>query len=100
MSKMSLSGGFFRSGLRGWGYLLVNWLYLLDLCVFHPFLEEFPFKLSMQRCQSYVKFSCTVKPVLSGHSKIDKTKVLMTDCSFMKVKSIAEHSAMLLICIR
>ena len=27
----------------------------------------------------------TVKPVLSGHSKIDKTKILMTNGSLMKV---------------
>ena len=32
----------------------------------------------------------TVKSVLSGHTKIDKTKVLMTDGSLMKVESIAE----------
>ena len=30
----------------------------------------------------------TVKQVLSGHSKIDKTKILMTSGSLMKVKSI------------
>ena len=34
----------------------------------------------------------TVKPVLSRHSKIDKTKILMTNGSLMKVKSIAECS--------
>ena len=34
----------------------------------------------------------TVKPVLSGHSKIDKTKILMTDVSLMMVESIAECS--------
>ena len=28
----------------------------------------------------------TVKPVLSGHSKIDKTKMLMTNGNLMKVK--------------
>ena len=33
-----------------------------------------------------------VKPVLSGHSKIDKTKILMTSGSLMKVKCIAECS--------
>ena len=33
-----------------------------------------------------------VKPVLSGHSKIDKTKVLKTNGSSMKVESIAECS--------
>ena len=34
----------------------------------------------------------TVKPVLSSHSKIDKTKILMTNGSVMKVESIAECS--------
>ena len=33
-----------------------------------------------------------VKPVLSGHSKIDKTMVLKTNGSLMKVESIAERS--------
>ena len=32
---------------------------------------------------------CTVKPVVSGHSKMDK-KILMTNGSSMKVKSIGE----------
>ena len=31
----------------------------------------------------------TVKPVLSGHSKIEKTKILMTTGSLMNVESIA-----------
>ena len=34
----------------------------------------------------------TVKPVLSSHSKIDKTKALKTNGSLMKVESIAECS--------
>ena len=34
----------------------------------------------------------TVKPVLSGHSIIYKTKVLMENDSLMKVESIAECS--------
>ena len=47
----------------------------------------------------------TVKPVLSGHSKIYKTKVLLKNGSLMKVESIAEcspleHSAILLTCIK
>ena len=33
-----------------------------------------------------------VKPVLSSHSKIDKTNVLKTNGSLMKVESIAECS--------
>ena len=34
----------------------------------------------------------TVKPVLSGLSKIDKTKVLKTDGNLVQVESIAECS--------
>ena len=34
----------------------------------------------------------TVNPVLNGHSKIDKTKVLKTDGSLVQVESIAECS--------
>ena len=34
----------------------------------------------------------TVKPVLSGHFKIDKTKVLMKNGSLMDVERIAECS--------
>ena len=42
-----------------------------------------------------------VKTFLSGHSKIDKTKVLMANGSLIKVKSIAECSpAILLTCIQ
>ena len=39
----------------------------------------------------FLKYT-TVKPFLSGHSKIDKTKVLKTNGSLMKVESIAECS--------
>ena len=39
-----------------------------------------------------VLFSDTVKPVLSGHLKIDIIKVLMENGSVMKVESIAECS--------
>ena len=34
----------------------------------------------------------TVKPVLSSHAKIDKTKILITNGSLMNVESIAECS--------
>ena len=59
---------------------------------------------------SYPKIGCVVldlqhivKPALSGHSKIDKTKVLKTGSSLVHVKGIAEcsnreHSAILLTC--
>ena len=38
-------------------------------------------------CLSQVQIihSNTVKPVLSGHAKIDKTKILMTNGSLMKL---------------
>ena len=39
---------------------------------------------------------CTVKHVLSSHSKIDKTKVLKTGGSLVQVKSIAECSSSIL----
>ena len=46
----------------------------------------------------------TVNPVLSGHSQIDKTQILMACGSLMKVESIAEcpleHSAILLTYIK
>ena len=46
----------------------------------------------------------TVKPVLSGYSKIEKIKVLMANGSLMKVESIAsiplDHSTILLTCIK
>ena len=38
------------------------------------------------------KCKCTLKAVLSDHSKIDKTKVFKTNGSLMKVESIAECS--------
>ena len=42
----------------------------------------------------------TVKPVISDHSKVAKTKVLMTNDSLMKLERIAEcsHSVILLPC--
>ena len=43
------------------------------------------------KCTVY-SFAKTVKPVLSGHSKIDKIKVLKTDGSLMQVESIAKCS--------
>ena len=60
-----------------------------------------PLKININKSCSDVFLSClidtcarsyTVKPVLNGHSKINKTKVLMTNGSLMKVESIAECS--------
>ena len=50
-------------------------------------------RLLMKQSQIWVHTVCiTVIPVLSGHSNIDKTKILMTNGSLIKVKSIAEYS--------
>ena len=43
-------------------------------------------------CMCCISNNYTVKPVLSGHSKIDKTMILKTNGSLMKVQSIAECS--------
>ena len=43
-------------------------------------------------CSHDCHFQGTVKPVLRCHSKTDKTKILKTNGSLMKVKSIAECS--------
>ena len=47
--------------------------------------------ISLPDVMSYDSYSKT-SPVLSGHSKIDKTKILMATGSSMKVESIAECS--------
>ena len=52
--------------------------------------REGPFQADTQLGRGYGMY--TVKPVLSRLSKIDKTKILMTICSLMKVKRIAECS--------
>ena len=46
--------------------------------------------LSIKLLFQFVIYQHTVKPALSGQSKIDKTKTLMTNGSLMKVQSIAE----------
>ena len=76
---------------------------------FHPFqsaIEYAPHQVAHQVINTDTSFpiavetACillkngkyTVKPTLSSHSKIDKTKVLRTNGSLMKVESIAECS--------
>ena len=60
-----------------------------DLCVY-----IFIFKDLFQQSRDVDECSLqnTVKPVLSGHSKIDKTMVVIANGSLMKVQSIAECS--------
>ena len=64
---------------------------------FNEFLADYLCKQFGQRANlldTLVVFlkDYTVNPVLSGHLKIDKTRVLMKNGSLMKVKSIAECS--------
>ena len=50
-------------------------------------------KVTRSLCLLYKKLrTITVKPVLNGHSKLDKTKVLNTNGSLIKVESIVECS--------
>ena len=65
------------------------------------FEKEIHFFGEIVTCDSLIHVY-TVKPVLSGHSYIDKTKVLKTGDSLVQVESIAEcsHSAILLTCIK
>ena len=75
---------------RVWAHYRLKWLLGWSVCSLRPesLLVTFPSFL--------VWLSFAVKPVLSGHSKIDKTKVLKTNGSLMKVESIAECSLRML----
>ena len=42
--------------------------------------------------QVHFNIPSSVKPMLNGHSKIDKTKIFMTNGNLMKVESMAECS--------
>ena len=82
-----------------------NSVNLNQICTnsFQKRVKSFEKKIHTVQIQGHIQF--TVKPVLSDHSKIGKTKVLKTDYRLMQVKSIAEcfpleHSAILLTCIK
>ena len=47
-------------------------------------------KKNINEASSEIK--CTVKPVYNDHSKIDETKIFMTDGSLRRIESIAEWS--------
>ena len=55
---------------------------------FYIYLKNVVLRLSKNSSLSLIWY--TVKSVLSGHSKMDKTKVLKTIDSLMKAESIAE----------
>ena len=68
----------------------VTWLYRLDKrCGADP--GSSMFATNWDKDFENFRYS-TVKPVISNHSKIDKTKVLETNGSLMKVESIAKCS--------
>ena len=86
---------------------------VVALSVFHTLLKVSAtlHRIGWQRdcyisgCNFSAALKATVKPVLSGHLKRDRIKVLMENGSLMKVESIAEcslleHSAILLTCIK
>ena len=58
---------------------------------FHEKIEMFPFSVVQHLIKDCI-ILCTVKPVLSDHSEIDKTEIFMTNGGLMKVESIAECS--------
>ena len=74
--------------------------YLFCLCIFKAYIANkrvhsvcFHDKISLE-CFWVYAADITVKPVLNSHSKIDKTKILMTkfNGSSMKIESIAKSS--------
>ena len=57
------------------------------------FLEtSLKMKSALKKPHSFTSEFISVKPFLSGHSKIDKTKALEINGSLMMVESIAECS--------
>ena len=63
-----------------------------DLNDLHDAIKgTYPFLAIQDNC-CLLSSAYTVKPVLSGHLKLDKTKVLMENGSLMEVKSIEECS--------
>ena len=83
------------------GYFLIDILHILSYVIVHcrwkpmsawldiVFQTGYRKTYTVKRTDSATLY-CTVKLGLSGHSKIDNTKSLMTNGSFMKVESIAE----------
>ena len=54
-----------------------------------PYLLFLKKRENLQYCNNYFKIIYS-KPVYNNHSKIDKTKILMTNGSLLKVESIAD----------
>ena len=56
------------------------------------YLKNVAVMISREVSQGEPPNTFTIKPVLSGHSKIDKTKILLTNGILMQVERIAECS--------
>ena len=65
---------------------------ILTLIMLDIYINYSPHQFLSHYIARFHLLAYTVKPVQYGHSKIDKTKILMTNGSLMKVKSIAECS--------
>ena len=70
---------------------------LFSLIEVHPLYSKYPweslilflwYEIRHNLYGEHTTSAYTVKPVLSGHSKLDKTNVLKTNGSLMKVESI------------
>ena len=83
MSPYCFTGGFFLLPFL-W---VVNSIWFFKEAFFKASYEE---QKQIKTCKFHLYG--TLKPVLSGHSKIDKIKILTTNGSLMKVESIAECS--------
>ena len=66
---------------------------ILNACIFLVFHTQHVRTKTRCLVLAYrLLLTTTVNPVLSSHSKVDKTKILNTNGSLMKVESIAECS--------
>ena len=81
----------FRSFDNGFKQLLVRNL-MQEYKVKHSYTNKAQQQSQGGYITHWVKLGTTLKPVLSGHSKNDKSKTLMTNGSLMKDESIAECS--------
>ena len=79
----------FFSGAGGFTYLK-EWMWWCGMAL-SKYYRISP-NIKSTHCPSTLFILETVKPVLSGLLTIDKTKILMANCSLMKVESIAECS--------
>ena len=78
------------SGFTGWGQNGLTLIYIFSK-LFIFFIHLLKYCMHARKQNGAFKNN-TVKPVLSGHLKIDKTKVLMENGSLMKIESIAKCS--------